>query len=207
VHGHEIKADRGDWLREMKDADKAEPVAAYMDYWWLVAPSTEVVKIDELPRNWGLLVLRGEALAVKKQAARLEPKPLDRPFLAAILRKAQNVYVAPRVGMDNNEREKIANDVRACLAKEWEEQDKRQQVALERRIKELQQSIEDFQNASGVRIDAWHAGDIGRAVAAIRHEKSVSVLPDLCEAMAAVQRCHDGLKAKADAIRALGGSA
>jgi len=41
--GFEIKAGRGDWLRELKDPGKAEGIAAYCDQWWVVAPAEVIV--------------------------------------------------------------------------------------------------------------------------------------------------------------------
>jgi hypothetical protein len=36
VHGFEVKTARGDWLRELKNPKKADVIASYCDFWWLV---------------------------------------------------------------------------------------------------------------------------------------------------------------------------
>lgn len=53
--GHEVKATRGDWLRELRDLDKATFWVEACQEWWIVAPPG-VVHPDELPPDWGLLV-------------------------------------------------------------------------------------------------------------------------------------------------------
>lgn len=54
--GHEVKASRSDWLNELKKAGKADAWADQCHAWYVVAPSTAVVKPEELPAGWGLLV-------------------------------------------------------------------------------------------------------------------------------------------------------
>lgn len=88
LHGFEIKASRGDWLRERDDPEKAEAISAYCDRWWLVVQSDGIVLDGELPPTWGLLVLRGKVLATVTEAAKREPKAIGRAFLASLLRRA-----------------------------------------------------------------------------------------------------------------------
>jgi hypothetical protein len=87
LQGFEAKASRGDWLRELKDPEKADSFFTYCDLWWLVAGDTEIVRDGELPQTWGLMVLKGGKLFTVVQAPKLEPKPLPRSFLAAMLRR------------------------------------------------------------------------------------------------------------------------
>jgi hypothetical protein len=96
VHGFELKTHRGDWLRELKKPAKAETIFQYCDRWWVVVPDIDVeagrekpiIRPAELPSSWGLLVVdeRGRA-AQAVQAPKLKPKPLDRAFLASVLRR------------------------------------------------------------------------------------------------------------------------
>jgi hypothetical protein len=94
VHGFELKTHRGDWLRELKKPAKAESIFQYCDRWWIVVPEEpasrdrHVVLPAELPASWGLFVVdkNGKA-APAVQAPKLRPKPLDRAFLAAVLRR------------------------------------------------------------------------------------------------------------------------
>ncbi|WP_210115469.1 hypothetical protein [Mycobacterium sp. DL99] len=79
LHGHEVKVSRSDWLTELRDPSKADAFKRYMHHWWLVVPDVSIVKRDELPDGWGLLVKSGSGLRAKVAAPRLSPEsaPLD----------------------------------------------------------------------------------------------------------------------------------
>src|SRR5512146_733222 len=93
IHGFEVKVSRNDWLRELKAPQKAEEIATYCDRWWLVVAEAKIVQPGELPPTWGLLGPRGDGLVAVIEAPKLTPKPIDRDFLAAILRKAGDGFV------------------------------------------------------------------------------------------------------------------
>lgn len=98
IHGVEVKVSRSDLMRELDNPEKAEPVAAYCDYWWIAAGLDKLAKPEELPAAWGLLVpCAKKGMRVAKAATKLEPKPLDRGFVAAILRRAAHVYDPERI--------------------------------------------------------------------------------------------------------------
>lgn len=88
VHGFEFKASRGDWKKELDNPAKAENVARFCDYWWLVAEAG-IVRDDELPMAWGMYEHRDGKLKLTKGASQLKPDALDRGFVAAVLRRAQ----------------------------------------------------------------------------------------------------------------------
>jgi len=94
LHGFELKVSRNDWLRELKKPEKAEGVFGFMDYWWIVAPEG-VVKENELPATWGLLTEKAGTLAIDTKAPKLEPVPVPRSFLAALLRRANEMAMEP----------------------------------------------------------------------------------------------------------------
>lgn len=105
VIGFEIKISRSDWTRELKDPAKADAFIRYCDHWYIAA-LPGIVRADELPQLWGLMELQGEKMKVIKEAPLLEAGPLDRTFVAAMMR---------RVG----ERDALA--VRATYRKELDE--------------------------------------------------------------------------------------
>lgn len=86
IHGFEIKAHRSDWLRELKNPEKAEAVFKYCDRWWIVAEKG-VVKSGELPPTWGLIE-HDNGLRQHTAAPKLTPIPMNRTFAAALLRRA-----------------------------------------------------------------------------------------------------------------------
>jgi hypothetical protein len=54
--GHEIKVSRADWLHELDQPAKAEAWEPNCHAWYVVAPSTSIVRPEELPEGWGLMV-------------------------------------------------------------------------------------------------------------------------------------------------------
>jgi hypothetical protein len=94
LHGFELKTYRGDWLRELKQPEKAESIFRYCDRWWIVTPAPSdggralaIVLPQELPHTWGLIHVGADGGAlVAKEAGALSPAPLDRVFVAAMMR-------------------------------------------------------------------------------------------------------------------------
>jgi hypothetical protein len=87
LDGVEIKTQRSDWLRELKNPAKAEPVSRYCDHWWIHA-GVDVVEPGELPTGWGLRVYDGRTWSTVVDAHRRTPVPISREFLAALLRRS-----------------------------------------------------------------------------------------------------------------------
>ena len=163
LHGFEIKASRNDWLRELHNAAKAEKICRYCDRWWLAVGDPEIVKPDELPPTWGLLIPRGTELVQKVAAPKLTPIDVDRCFLAGMLRRASEQlsrkdeiknleYAARREGVESG-REAAAHQVKRA----------------EEKVKEIEQVIKTFQEKSGLSISTWNAGEIAAAVYLIRN--------------------------------------
>lgn len=156
LHGFEIKTYRGDWIRELKAPEKAEAVAQYCNHWWIVAGHVGMVNPEELPPNWGLWEFVPEKKALKKKAPApfLKAKAVDLAFVAAMLRRAQEV---------------VTPDAIIAEAKEQAFKDGRQageangKHAIEDLAK-VRGQIRDFEKASGVKIDTWEGSEIGEAV-------------------------------------------
>lgn len=55
--GHELKVSRADWRHELDEAGKADPWHDQCHAWYVVAPSTDIVPVEELPDGWGLLTV------------------------------------------------------------------------------------------------------------------------------------------------------
>jgi len=56
IEGHELKVSRSDWLHELDQAHKAEEWWSHCHKWWVVASDSSIVKPEELPEGWGLMV-------------------------------------------------------------------------------------------------------------------------------------------------------
>ena len=103
LHGFEIKVYRGDWLNELKQPEKAETIAQFCDYWWIVAPK-DLIKVEEIPPLWGLMIPHGSTTKIIKEAKQFTPKPIDKLFLAAILRRAHDI-VTPEASLNKSFKE------------------------------------------------------------------------------------------------------
>lgn len=171
IHGYEIKVSRGDWLREIQDPEKGLAFSRRCNYWWIAAPDG-VVKVEEMPSDWGLRVVSrntegGYSARVKKAATFKANPEWDLNFLVALARacykkspdriadeKATSAAYEEgyKAGAARRERETVG-DVRGHLI---EERDR------------YKKAIADFETASGIRIDSYNAGQLGRAFQAFQ---------------------------------------
>jgi hypothetical protein len=143
--GFEIKSYRSDWLRELKAPAKAEPIARFCDRWWILAASDETVKLEEVPTGWGLLVANGKrGLVQRKEAPVLTPTPINRRFLAAILRAAQRHLIS------TDEITAAVQEARTQTRTLLQDQHKRSLSASENQLKALQASVTEFNEGLGL---------------------------------------------------------
>lgn len=162
VQGFEFKTDRGDWLREWKNPIKADQFVKYCDYWWVVIDDEKIVKREELPKSWGLLVLHGQQLRTVVDAPKLKAKQPDRAFLASLLRSLCD-QVLPQKKLDEARRAGVQEGRQS--AEEWR---KSEVESLHEQIADAQkgheETIQKFQEKSGLLLTDWNAGNIGDAV-------------------------------------------
>jgi hypothetical protein len=157
--GIEIKVTRGDWLRELADPAKAEAIQRYCDRWWLCVSDEGIVAPGELPATWGLLTYRRGRLEAKVEAPKLTAQPMDRKFLAGILRNVAVGYV-PSSELDRL----VEKRAQEAAAREREAAASVQR-SLQHQIDDLNAAARAFREASGVdAFDRWHSGRIGQAV-------------------------------------------
>lgn len=159
VQGMELKASRGDWLRELKRPEKAEAFVGYCDYWWVVSGDAGMVRVDELPPAWGLMTPYGRGLKVIRPAPKLaQPKPMDRSLLAALLKRATSTRLTnAEIEAEIETRVRAAVESRARLESREDRDDSYEH-------KRLARSVQEFEATSGIKIDRWNGGEIGAAV-------------------------------------------
>lgn len=86
--GFEIKISRSDWLHELKQPNKADHVKQFCDRWYLVVSDLKIIKYaHELPDGWGLKFLENGVIKTMIEAPKLNPIPIDRLFLASLMRR------------------------------------------------------------------------------------------------------------------------
>ena len=157
LHGFEIKTWRADWLQELKNPDKADNICSFCHFWYIAIDDEKIVKLDELPIDWGLMLCtKGTRKILKKAPERTNVTPLDIQMIAGILRKAADL-IGP------------AGELKNAEDKGRKEAETRLQVSIdhykyEREV--LQQKVNDFETASGIKIDQYGktGSEIGAAV-------------------------------------------
>lgn len=156
LHGFEIKVHRSDWIKELRQPEKAEEICQFCDRWWVVVDHESIVEDGELPATWGLMVADGSSLSVKAEAPLIPAKPLTKDMLAGILRKASEAMVTTA-------------DVKPMVDQARKEGEERAKSDANYEAKQLRLAVDAFEEASGVKIaERWDSGDIGKAVRLIR---------------------------------------
>lgn len=157
--GFEKKVSRSDWLRELKEPEKAEAVCQFCDQWYVVVPDAEIVKLDEMPQTWGLLHVKGNTIHTLKAAPNLTPRPVDRGLLAAIIERsieqAVKPYLITKEEAKRQELDAAFQRGKNSAAHELESAER------------LQEQVKAFEEASGLRVDAYYGGrELGERVKA-----------------------------------------
>lgn len=186
INGFEIKVSRSDWRSELKNPAKSEPVQQYCDYWWIVAPAGIVPK-EELPDTWGLFEVSPSGKIKQVVAApKLTPKPVTRPFMAALLRRAGQVE---------------EDDIRKAVAAKTESIREEFQKSFERNLdirtqrhKEVYEKIAKIKEATGIDLLNWTPTK--EVASAIKFVLSVGVL----DTYSGIDRMRNGLRSALDHI-------
>lgn len=161
IEGMEIKVSRSDWLQELKKPKKAEAFVPYCDKWWVVVGNKDIVKPGELPATWGLMVAGGRGISIVTDAPRLNPEPIDRSLLAAILKRATTTVLNdPEVAAVIDAKVKAARETFSAT-------NSHDLKRVERDKQQLEKAIQAFEDASGVKIDTYRGEQIGKAVKAV----------------------------------------
>jgi len=169
IHGYEFKRTRSDWLRELKNPAKAEAVCRYCHFWSVVIDDASIVKIDELPVPWGLLVPDGKGgLKTAKRAVQVKPVSVDMGFVAALMRSAMKPADKEISGL--LEREYLRGKEHG--EETWKLVADQATKSLER----LQAEVHEFEEAAGFRIrpfrvESRRVGEVVRDVLAGKYDR------------------------------------
>lgn len=189
ITGIEIKVSRGDWRRELENPAKAEEIAQFCDH-WLVATPEGIVQEHELPFTWGHLIVNPKgAVRMAKKPDRLEPKPLTRGFVAAMLRRSSDVdaaevkaLVEKQVAVERATMEsRISKQVERATAKFAKIEEK---VA---ELKKLGLDLNGWEDAKSI-VEAYETGrKFKEASSSLRHSTLPSHLEKLIEMFSKVR--------------------
>lgn len=173
VTGVEIKVSRSDWVSELKQPEKADAIAKYVDHWYVAVSDASIVHKGELPPTWGLIACNWGKARIITPAPALSPVPLDRGFVAAMLRRAA-AFTAPDAWL-KEERHRIILAAEESAKATWESIVQR----LKKEKDALAKEISDFESAAGINISGYHASQAGpkfrnakRAIDDLAHSRS-----------------------------------
>lgn len=161
VLGFEIKVRRSDWLNELKQPSKSAPIQKFCDRWWVVAGGGNIVSGGELPPTWGLMVVSHDRLVVTKEAPKLDAAPLDRGFIASVLRRSAEAVTATIAGDESYDRGYKAGHEAGKAAGE-----RNAKYGLDE-LRLLRESLAAFKKASGLDITRYNGAELGEAVAVV----------------------------------------
>lgn len=160
VEGFELKASRTDWLRELKQVDKADPFVAVCDRFWLVTANSSIAKLDEIPACWGWMAATKGGLRVQRPASRLPGcgEAFPRSFVIGVMRRLQDDLLAsPDVRTHIEQKvkeatERVDDRIRSATARAQGD------------LKRNQEAIAEFEEASGIHFKTYNMGSIGAIV-------------------------------------------
>ena len=164
--GFEIKVSRGDWLKELKDPSKADPLVSLCTRWWVCAPPG-VVQAAELPESWGLLVFHSGQTRAAKQAPKLSPAPWPPEMWRCML-----LRLADRKRYEPTEISAARDDGFNRGYEAGEKSAKWKIENAEENSARLAAIIDKAQKATGVNLHGWvDYEDLGAAMKVLRNGK------------------------------------
>jgi len=163
IEGFELKISRSDWLRELKQVEKADPFLAVCDHFWLVTAEASIAKLEELPACWGWLSATPSGLRVQKPATKLPGvgNAVPRAFMLGVLRKMQEDRLSSA-----DVRAHIEQQV-ALKTRDFEGRVANAAARERTRSDQLEQRIREFESQSGIALGGYHLGPIGAIVKAL----------------------------------------
>lgn len=176
--GHELKVSRADWRHELDKPGKADTWADECHAWYVVAPDTTIVRPEELPPGWGLMVIN------PRTTTRLEVKVKAQVHADRV--PSWRVVRSIMARQDTLRAQAIADGQRQALEdarkRAEEEQRIRAQHAGDRRLTPEERGrlelLDRLENVAGYKLDSYAFGD----------EEDTKVTPERLAAAIAICR-------------------
>jgi hypothetical protein len=193
IEGHELKVSRSDWLHELDQADKAETWWKYCHRWWVVVPDFTVVKEEELPDGWGLMVPSSRTTTrmdiVRK--ARLKEPEVTFGLLLEVAKKLdtmrEDAVRQARTEAEDAARERLKRQAVADLSREAEAN------------KADAQRLRDLSTLTGLDLcGSWFVRDLAH----VSQEEAATLLRQWCSGEATRRRLADDSRRTLRAIAA-----
>ena len=165
IHGVEVKATRADWLAELREPAKADACIRICRRWWVLAPP-DVVKREELPQGWGLLVPSNSGLRREVDGGVL-PDPADPPrswWTHVFRRLEQGKTLRHRLAAARAAGERAGRN-----ASTWKIENERDRAVSE--LETFRENVAAFEKASGLKVGDWDSDRIGEAVKVVLEQR------------------------------------
>jgi hypothetical protein len=162
IIGFEIKVSRADWLSELKNMSKSNEIMEYCDKWFLVVPDSKIVQEGELPKNWGLLVLKDGKLVQKVRPVPQKNAPMPLSFIASILRRSGDEVT--RIRNQYVKREDIAGEIEQARKRGYDDARGYNGKQTENSLKELRELVSEFEKASGTTLETWRGKEYAKSL-------------------------------------------
>lgn len=210
THGFEIKATRSDWLRELADVTKSEPIRKHCHRFWLVAPK-EVAKVEELPVGWGWLQIQNSRLKAVKQAKEIAREALSPKFVARLVAKA--CEQSPLLDAIRSRAERVEQQSAETVAEAVKQRLKYHEQDLAR-YREAANKLWAFQRETGIYLDGSGLG--AREMKAIKalivagdtqraHHETERAITEIGRVLNDLSAAKDALEAFEPVLERIGG--
>lgn len=196
VHGFEVKSNRTDLMRELRNPAKADQIGGLCDFWWLVVPDRKVLDGLLTPSMWGVLVKSGRGLRAIHQAQPINGSPgltLPRYLACALLKRALRATDEERYMMRAEIRDEEFERGRVSVTFRDE--------AAREDLSAVRERLADFERASGLRIDTWSGGrELGEAVNLFRRGGLLHLQRNAKQIARQAQEFHESVAKAANAL-------
>lgn len=142
VRGFEIKVSKSDLKRELEICAKADEMAHFCNYWFLVVPKG-LTDDMQIPEPWGIIEYNEGKLRQKKKAEHFKKTDITYGFMCAFIRGIKRKESAEQSMTMEEMRKQALKDMQSQL--DWRLKD----------FETLKKTIEEFRKETGVNIYEW----------------------------------------------------
>jgi hypothetical protein len=142
VRGFEIKVSKSDLKHELEIGIKADEIARFCHYWFLVVPKG-LADGFTLPPTWGVIELTDNGLRQKVKAERLPRTEPTIGFLCAMLRGRERVVLESAHKVTAEREEQIRRNTL------WSVKNSETELA------KLRETLKEIKDATGISLDSW----------------------------------------------------
>lgn len=153
--GHELKVSRADWRHELDQPDKADLWADQCHAWYVVAPSTDVVPVEELPDGWGLMIPSARTVTrmdIKVKARFHGDRTPSWLIMRSIMARLDTLQRAERLEVRREEEAKA----RAA----FEERGRQRQMSADPELAAAKSKLDQIEALTGLKLDVRGLRDL-----------------------------------------------